>query len=313
MAYVSNFLELLGDRVLAIDEPSIIITCQYLVLQRWRISQGSSRCEISHRYEASHRHSEMQGMGDSNGEKLTSGHILCYGLRCSTFLQHLLLWSTEASSYRKSSSWLFCKKWILHRLVPSWNFWNRYQYGQWGWSLLTWMTGSPRKLLTRVRPEGVEWIYVVLFRWNSVSSYIWCFFKPYHTHKMALTLDLDLQIILKCHKSANVLIVFGLIEIDSKIIKFQQFIKFTTLDGNDDYSLYWTQINLNLNFWFFRLCQHSAWLTWKQRWYNIVLSAGLSQQTREIESLLIKCWSNVCDAGPALNQHWFNVFSGLCW
>ena len=37
---------------------------------------------------------------------------------------------------------------------------------------------------------------------------------------------------------------------------------------------------------------------------------GGSQQIQNIESLLFYCWPNVCDAGPALRQHWVDV---TCW
>ena len=30
-------------------------------------------------------------------------------------------------------------------------------------------------------------------------------------------------------------------------------------------------------------------------------------QTRDIEPLLVQCWSNVVDGGPTLNQQWLNV------
>ena len=32
-----------------------------------------------------------------------------------------------------------------------------------------------------------------------------------------------------------------------------------------------------------------------------------TQQTRDIEPLLVQCWSTVYDAGPTLNQQWLNV------
>ena len=37
----------------------------------------------------------------------------------------------------------------------------------------------------------------------------------------------------------------------------------------------------------------------------------LSQQARDVEPMLVQCWATVCDAGPTLNQHWFNA-SCLC-
>ena len=36
-----------------------------------------------------------------------------------------------------------------------------------------------------------------------------------------------------------------------------------------------------------------------------------SQQTQDVELLLVKRWSTVHDGGPTLNQHWFDVF--VCW
>ena len=38
-----------------------------------------------------------------------------------------------------------------------------------------------------------------------------------------------------------------------------------------------------------------------------------SQQTRDIEPLLVQCWSTVYDAGPTLNQQWLNVSCLLGW
>ena len=34
---------------------------------------------------------------------------------------------------------------------------------------------------------------------------------------------------------------------------------------------------------------------------------GFTQQTRDIESLLVQCWASVVDGGPTLNQQWLNV------
>ena len=34
----------------------------------------------------------------------------------------------------------------------------------------------------------------------------------------------------------------------------------------------------------------------------------LSQQTLNIEPMLVKCWASVGDGGPRFNQHWFTVF-----
>ena len=33
----------------------------------------------------------------------------------------------------------------------------------------------------------------------------------------------------------------------------------------------------------------------------------VSQKTPGVEPMLVKCWATVCDAGPALNQHWLIV------
>ena len=32
-----------------------------------------------------------------------------------------------------------------------------------------------------------------------------------------------------------------------------------------------------------------------------------TQQTRDIEPMLVYCWADVADGVPTLNQHWFNV------
>ena len=34
---------------------------------------------------------------------------------------------------------------------------------------------------------------------------------------------------------------------------------------------------------------------------------AITQQTRDIEPLLVQCWASVVDGGPALNQQWLNV------
>ena len=39
-------------------------------------------------------------------------------------------------------------------------------------------------------------------------------------------------------------------------------------------------------------------------------TAGASQQTQDIEPIMVWCWPNVYDAGPTSNQHRFNV---SCW
>ena len=33
----------------------------------------------------------------------------------------------------------------------------------------------------------------------------------------------------------------------------------------------------------------------------------MSQQTQDVESMLVWCWSNVVDGGPTSNEHWFNA------
>ena len=33
----------------------------------------------------------------------------------------------------------------------------------------------------------------------------------------------------------------------------------------------------------------------------------VTQQTRHIDTMLVYCWAIVCDAGPILNKHYFNV------
>ena len=32
-----------------------------------------------------------------------------------------------------------------------------------------------------------------------------------------------------------------------------------------------------------------------------------SQQTRDVDPMLVQCWPTVCDSGPASNQHWFKA------
>ena len=50
-----------------------------------------------------------------------------------------------------------------------------------------------------------------------------------------------------------------------------------------------------------------------RRWVNVILALGHrvydlpTQQTRDIEPLLIQCWASVVDGGPTLNQQWLNV------
>ena len=36
-----------------------------------------------------------------------------------------------------------------------------------------------------------------------------------------------------------------------------------------------------------------------------------SQQTRDVDPMLVQFWPTVCDAGPASNQHWFNALCSL--
>ena len=31
------------------------------------------------------------------------------------------------------------------------------------------------------------------------------------------------------------------------------------------------------------------------------------KQTQDVESMVFQCWATVCDAGPTLKYHWFNV------
>ena len=33
----------------------------------------------------------------------------------------------------------------------------------------------------------------------------------------------------------------------------------------------------------------------------------ITQQTGDVELMLVKCWANVADAGPTCKQHWFNI------
>ena len=34
---------------------------------------------------------------------------------------------------------------------------------------------------------------------------------------------------------------------------------------------------------------------------------AISQQTRDVELMLVECWASVEDYGPTFNQYWFNV------
>ena len=38
-----------------------------------------------------------------------------------------------------------------------------------------------------------------------------------------------------------------------------------------------------------------------------ITNEDYTRKTRHIETMLVKCWPTICDAGPALNQHFFNV------
>ena len=43
---------------------------------------------------------------------------------------------------------------------------------------------------------------------------------------------------------------------------------------------------------------------------------GTVQQTRDIDPMLVQCWSTVYDAGPTLGQHWVDVsrlLGGAVW
>ena len=58
------------------------------------------------------------------------------------------------------------------------------------------------------------------------------------------------------------------------------------------------------------ICYSTSYIT-IQIWYQFVAYEGVTQQTRCIEPLLVKCWPAVYDVGPTLNQHWFNVSYSL--
>ena len=45
-------------------------------------------------------------------------------------------------------------------------------------------------------------------------------------------------------------------------------------------------------------------LTFAEFTDNRATSENLTQQTRNIDPMLLLCWLNVCDAGPTLHQHW---------
>ena len=71
-------------------------------------------------------------------------------------------------------------------------------------------------------------------------------------------------------------------------------------------------------------CVNVSCLSWDKRWsiwqpginmhliYSLFLSITRDktihcQQTRDIETIMAYNWPIVCDAGPTLNQNWFNV------
>ena len=41
------------------------------------------------------------------------------------------------------------------------------------------------------------------------------------------------------------------------------------------------------------------------------VNSVITQQTGDVEPMLVWCWASVCDAGPPLHQHWFK--SCVCW
>ena len=59
--------------------------------------------------------------------------------------------------------------------------------------------------------------------------------------------------------------------------------------------------------WLDVACCLGKWFSvafWSQLWW---LKSIISQQTQDIEPLLGQCWASVVDAGPTLNQRWFNA------
>ena len=44
------------------------------------------------------------------------------------------------------------------------------------------------------------------------------------------------------------------------------------------------------------------------QYHLIYMGMHSPQQTPDVESVLVQCWATVCDAGPALNQHWLNAY-----
>ena len=45
---------------------------------------------------------------------------------------------------------------------------------------------------------------------------------------------------------------------------------------------------------------------------NITLKK-CTQETRDIEPLLVQCWDGIIDGGPTLNQQWLNVSARWVW
>ena len=53
------------------------------------------------------------------------------------------------------------------------------------------------------------------------------------------------------------------------------------------------------------LCQYTSLYRYAHKWSRI------SQQTRDVDPMLVWCWSGVEDGGPTLNQHCFNVSTDM--
>ena len=45
--------------------------------------------------------------------------------------------------------------------------------------------------------------------------------------------------------------------------------------------------------------------------FHCLFIAVDTRQTRDIESLLVQCWTSVVDGGPTLNQQWLNIWCFL--
>ena len=42
-------------------------------------------------------------------------------------------------------------------------------------------------------------------------------------------------------------------------------------------------------------------------YYSVFLVLVYTPSKHDVDKMLVYCWSTVCDADPASNQHWFNA------